>query len=194
MKNLDRVPSVEVVSPSYSRDLFQSSSFRSLVKHSLDKLELIMEKHPEIEALAACGHSGLMLMGALAYESGLPQIAVRKSLDTEHDDSMVNGWLGCKGYLIVDDLISSGKTVENMVEHITETHADYAEGGLIVTDTPKLVACMLYQFSLHGNENALWTVKAGRSRMAIPAYNVWVKGLEMPSINAHHYSAKVALD
>lgn len=49
--------------------------------------------------------------------------AVRKGADTEHDSRLANGFL-VKGrvtrYLIIDDLIASGDTVNRIVKHISK--------------------------------------------------------------------------
>jgi hypothetical protein len=136
----------EVQCGSYTRKIFHPDRFRTLVHEAAEYVQKLQKKHPEIQALAACGHSGAMLMGALSYELGLPQIAVRKELSFSHDGNMVNGWLGCEGYLIVDDLISSGNTICHIVKHIwLETKR------MACTSQPKLIAALLYHSSSCGH-------------------------------------------
>lgn len=105
-------------SPAYSQANFVPEDFRILVDKMHRKLKCILAKHPNIEAMAACGHSGLMLMGALSYLTGLPQIAVRKPSPEDHDGRKCNGWMGCEGFLIVDDLCESGKTFARIITSI----------------------------------------------------------------------------
>lgn len=104
--------------PSHTKEVFDPDQFQLLVKKTVEKVQTLRTAHPEIEALAACGHSGTLLMGAVSYLLGMPQIAVRKTADTYHDHRMVNGWMGCKGYLIIDDLVASGATVDKIVGQI----------------------------------------------------------------------------
>lgn len=133
-----------IQSPSHTRKNFDPSEFKLLVETVVKKVRALMKAHPEIEALAASGQSGLMLMGAVSYELELPQIAVRKVMDTVHDFSMVNGWLGCKGYLILDDLISSGRTCEHIVREISKQAK--ARMGTYAAQ-PKCIGVLLYEES-----------------------------------------------
>jgi hypothetical protein len=113
-----------VLSPGYTHRNFVPSEFQEVVNRVADRIRALRAKNPEIEGLAACGQSGTMLMGALSFVLGMPQIAVRKSShDMGHDDAMANGDFGIQGYVIVDDFVSSGHTVEHIIREISKRAA-----------------------------------------------------------------------
>jgi hypothetical protein len=145
-----------LVSPDHTRYNFDPVLFKQLVDRSVDKIFKILKLHPDIGAFAACGHSGLMLMGALSYVTSIPQICVRKSHDTNNDRSvgggLVNGWLGCGKYMIIDDFICSGMTVERIVMNIDATAKalnerirDDAFDSPLTVVHPRPVAMLLYK-------------------------------------------------
>jgi hypoxanthine phosphoribosyltransferase len=135
----------EIRAPSHTWDQFHPDRFHKLVDETIVKVRELKEKYPEIEALAACGHSGLMLVGAVSYALNMPQIAVRKSADTEHDCYLADGWMGCRGYLVVDDLINSGDTIRRIRNHIRDT-SEYFDRK------PKMVGVLLYMGYSPDNE------------------------------------------
>lgn len=104
--------------PSHTFQIFNPILFQKTIDQMVVKIEKLRALYPEIEAIAACGMSGLVLAGAVSARLQLPIIAVRKTMDTTHNDRMVNGHLGAKGYLFIDDLICSGKTVDHVIGEI----------------------------------------------------------------------------
>lgn len=82
-------------------------------------------KKTSIEAIVVCGHSGLVLAGAVGLLTGIPVCAVRK----EGEPSVAAGSRMISGYLpngqvnrwgFLDDLISSGGTYR----HARDTFVD----------------------------------------------------------------------
>jgi orotate phosphoribosyltransferase-like protein len=150
------------------------------------KIREIIKKHPEIEALASCGHSGLMMMGALSYVTGLPQIAVRKPHPSDHDKKLVNGWLGCKGFLIIDDFVSSGQTIMKITKDIqksatAEINAERTSKGLKeidipVEDLPQPIACLLYNEDWN-SEHTVYDLDG--KCLEIPSYSALSEDLEV---------------
>jgi hypothetical protein len=137
-----------IAAPGHTQKMFDPKDFQRLVESVVQRVRDIQEKHPEVQALAACGHSGLMLMGAVSYLTGLPQIAVRKTKDTYHDHRTANGWMGCRGYLIIDDLISSGSTIDKIIAGIEREFAKERSdnpGVFEDLECPKPVAILLYE-------------------------------------------------
>jgi hypothetical protein len=81
-----------------------------------------------------------------------------------------SGCLGCHSYVIVDDLISSGSTIERIVESI-EKEAEYIGMKII----PRPVAIALYFDSggfVHGGQSAnrSYLLKKNPKRWDIPVY------------------------
>lgn len=137
--------------PGHTRKVFDHKQFRRLVE-ACDSRITELRKDMEINALAASGNSGLPLLGALSFYTGLPMLAVRKTADTQNDTvfigdtwdlrtrtRMVNGTFSTfTRYLIVDDLIDSGRTIRRIIDNI-ETEAK----GLSI-ETPCCVGILLY--------------------------------------------------
>lgn len=83
-------------------------------------------KDEKLSAIAATGHSGLIVAGAISYATDLPVVAVRRPGDVPiaHSYFRIEGlaahgkrWMG---YVFVDDMIASGSTYRNVVELIGE--------------------------------------------------------------------------
>lgn len=179
--------------PIYTRRNFDPPEFQELVDRTVDKVFQLRVKHPEIEALAAMGHSGQLLMGAVAYLTGLPQIAVRKEVGGSHDTRIVNGWVGCKGYLIIDDFISSGTTVDKIISSIEQEylatynrqHADWqqyyqsmypSKHPEPVRQVPKPVAFVFYEC----NANDRYEVVHDGKLHTMISYSVFAATLDPP--------------
>lgn len=133
--------------PSHTFQIFNPILFQKTIDQMVVKIEKLRALYPEIEAIAACGMSGLVLAGAVSARLQLPIIAVRKTMDTTHDDRMVNGHLGAKGYLFIDDLICSGKTVDHVIGEIDRAARWYYPEEA----PPRLVGCVLYYDTSHDN-------------------------------------------
>lgn len=129
--------------PTYTERIFRPREFQPLVEAVSRKLEAIFEKTP-FEAVAGTGNSSTPLLGALSYKLGIPIIATRKSGDPAHDSRPANGLVGCKAYVIVDDLIDSGATVKGIMERIETAQKKRNESWGDNDAIPKCVGIILY--------------------------------------------------
>jgi orotate phosphoribosyltransferase len=83
-----------------------------------------LQINDEVDAIACRGLSGLMVAGPLSLRTRLPVIAVRreKEQDAHSYDVMANthnGKIGkYRSFVIVDDLISTGKTICHIIKEI----------------------------------------------------------------------------
>ena len=113
-----------VHAPLHTRDVFDPASFPKVVDW------VVREARARgAEALAACGHSGLLVAGAAGYLLGIPVLAVRKENDTaKGDNARVNGAVPSHvfGYAFVDDFICSGETFVNLVREIRREIGEHA--------------------------------------------------------------------
>lgn len=81
----------------------------------------------EVDAIAATGHSGLIIAGAVSVLTGIPVIAVRRETDSPvalkcHRLTTDNGNKDkYRSYVIVDDMVASGTTVGNIVRKIWQS-------------------------------------------------------------------------
>lgn len=79
----------------------------------------------KIDALACCGSSGMMAAAVLTVALDIPIIYVRKQGESSHGSSVESNSIGkpILRYLIVDDFICTGATLDRIVEGI-EKFAD----------------------------------------------------------------------
>jgi hypothetical protein len=72
----------------------------------------------DFDAFAFRGNSGALLAAPLAVKMEKSLILVRKTKDTSHSGLLVEGDLGARRYIIVDDMICSGDTVRAIISGI----------------------------------------------------------------------------
>lgn len=99
---------------SYKTKAFNPLSLRKVVARIADYLVA----NPAIVAVAARGQSGIIVYSAVSYATGVPIICVRKDGEESHDGSSVLGYCGEGQYVIIDDLIGSGHTINRIVKDI----------------------------------------------------------------------------
>jgi orotate phosphoribosyltransferase-like protein len=110
------------------------------------------------DAVVACGHSGLLVAGAVSYLTKIPVIAVRKPEDRAVADSRrVNGILAdgpAKRWVWLDDLIATGGTFRNAVKQVW--NANMVESpfpaALLLYERGKSLESMNVRFDLHMDE------------------------------------------
>jgi orotate phosphoribosyltransferase-like protein len=88
------------------------------------RLALQIQEDFECDTIAFSGHSGSALAFILAHELHLPLLCVRKSQDDSHFNfdynKGVEGNISTRKYFIVDDLITSGTTMNRIVRSIQD--------------------------------------------------------------------------
>jgi len=81
-----------------------------------------LKEELDIDAIAFCGSSGCAIAFNLAAKHKIPLLYVRKKTEKSHSKSRVecnDKKLEVKKYLIVDDFVDRGRTVDYIVENIT---------------------------------------------------------------------------
>jgi len=117
--------------PSYSRKSFDVAQFARVVAWAL-----CIVKRERFEAITGCGHSGLLIVGAVAFKAGIPGIAVRKKNgpDSRAHDSLP--WHGvvpdAMRYAFIDDIVASGTTLTHVVDSIRSTMPDARLSGIML--------------------------------------------------------------
>ena len=82
---------------------------------------LKLKKEIDIDALAFCGSSGCAIAFSLATTHHIPLIYVRKLNESSHSNYTVecnDSTINIKKYLIVDDFVDTGGTVNHIVKSI----------------------------------------------------------------------------
>ena len=110
------------IAPPHTKALFKPETLEVVVKY----LEYQIKKLGGIEAIACCGFSGIIPASIVANRLGIDIIAIRK----ESEESRANGDSDrCnthpgrprfKRWVIVDDLISSGRTMRWIIRQVKE--------------------------------------------------------------------------
>jgi orotate phosphoribosyltransferase len=148
-----------VAAPYHTRDLYTSAQFPKIVDETVKAVRKLKKKH-KFTALAASGNSGIPLLGAVCARLKMPMLVVRKTKDTQNDSSLVNGEMESGGkYLIIDDLISTGATVERIVRNIQ------SESDTLALKEPMVPAAVLLWYSNCRAEYAF-------EKVTVPVYDL----------------------
>ncbi len=70
----------------------------------------------EFDGIACIGTSGLTVAPILAYEFDKHLMVVRKENDNSHKESSIEAYDSVSKYIVVDDFVSSGRTLENITK------------------------------------------------------------------------------
>lgn len=125
----------QYVQSSHMRSTLIQENLRSTTAKIVKALKEF-DKEVPFDAIAFRGMSGAMLAGILSYRLKKDLLLVRKPEDSTHSPYKVEGNHGAEKYVIVDDIVSSGATVKNIVQSI------YKECGQ--SRAPKIVGIMMY--------------------------------------------------
>lgn len=124
--------------PSYTQPVFDPYTLPMTARWAADKLD-----QEKIDAIVVCGHSGLVLAGALCLMTMLPIFAVRKrgEVTVNVDAPSVSGMAlngPAKRWAWVDDHICSGGTLKHAMEMLAETRLveEYLPTALVCYDEP----------------------------------------------------------
>jgi orotate phosphoribosyltransferase len=72
----------------------------------------------EFDSFAFRGMSGALLAPILAIKCKKHLIMIRKSIEGSHSNSMVEGYIKTKKFIIIDDFIESGNTVNTIIAEV----------------------------------------------------------------------------
>jgi adenine/guanine phosphoribosyltransferase-like PRPP-binding protein len=117
-------------------------------------IEKIYDSKIQFDAIAVRGISGVSIGTVIAYEFDKPLIIVRKTGDKTHSDRKTEGIVDFNTYIIIDDCIDSGDTMQqiyNDVKAHINCHKyrvgwktnDYSEDGNTFK-YPKLVGIFIW--------------------------------------------------
>lgn len=163
---------------SYMHPIFNIEQFPNLVESVITSAKLLMDKHP-YDTIAFTGNSGSALAYILSFTLKIPLICVRKPGEDSHfigkpstwfpirDRDLFEGNLSCKNYIIIDDGISSGKSVKKIRDVIDATCA-----------SARCVAMLMYMSPPHFNPaNNTWEPM----EQIVPSFNnpdLWQKNVD----------------
>ena len=107
----------------YLKVIFDPNIYKETVAKTVAAAKHI-KSVTDFDTIAFCGMSGSAMAFILAHELGVDLLCVRKKNDGSHflsfNDNPLEGNLEAKKYLIVDDFISSGRTVNYIIDSISK--------------------------------------------------------------------------
>jgi len=123
------VPTKYVNAVDYLEGVVTHENRKRKINNALKTIRKFIDKLPKCKkpkAVACCGVSGLMIAPAIADRLGLDLIVVRK-----RDDDSTHSRFGVEGvaadnYIIVDDLICTGRTMTHMLRRIHSHLCEYS--------------------------------------------------------------------
>lgn len=92
------------------------------LKRSIQLLVAAINRSGLRVPIAVRGVSGFVVAGAVSAELGLPLVIVRKGTDGCHSDYLVEGPRELTDYIIIDDFLSSGDTIQAIYRDVASTY------------------------------------------------------------------------
>jgi orotate phosphoribosyltransferase len=108
----------------YDHDYFVSQTLRKHAKAMLRQIKLLNYSGAGINTLLSRGASGCSIASAILALSDMPlyHTFVRKPHESAHGKSDCAGVSGRRKCVIVDDLISTGETIRNILNYAETRH------------------------------------------------------------------------
>ena len=104
----------------YLRHVFRPRQLGVTVETVAMSLEAFSRRTgTRIDALAFRGFSGAGVVFPLSLRTGIPPINVRKQVEESHGMQIEGPEIEIETFVVVDDLMSSGKTVNTIIETLT---------------------------------------------------------------------------
>lgn len=85
------------------------------------RIRTLAKKHRmQFDAVVFTGYSGALVGPLVAAQMGKDPIFVRKEKESNHSSWTVEGSIDVRRYVIVDDFVSSGRTIERVLAQMRE--------------------------------------------------------------------------
>lgn len=101
----------------YLKKVYDINKFSLLVKTAIKSIRTFKKKN-EFDAIAFTGTSGAALAYPISASLKIPLICVRKD-DGNHFEEEIEGCITATNYIVIDDFISTGKTMRRVRASIT---------------------------------------------------------------------------
>jgi orotate phosphoribosyltransferase len=125
-------------------------------------VKLVKDLNLDFDTVAVRGVSGLLWGSLVANKLNKHLVVSRKPNDSSHSAFRVEGKLPSNGWIIVDDFICSGATVETI--HAEVVFAVKHETGIDVKDKFQGVLAMQFSGSGYGRQPKFYDVEELRDR------------------------------
>lgn len=93
----------------------------AIERQAIDEAVAAAEIHlgdREFDTIAFTGMSGALFAPIVAYKLHKEIVAIRKPRDGSHSDYDTEGYLHASKYIIIDDFVSSGRTVKRIIKEM----------------------------------------------------------------------------
>ena len=121
--------------------LHHAIDIKTLPKTISKTVKFLQKREVEFDAIAFRGSSGMLVAPSVALALDKPMILVRKEPDTDNSHS----WLEVEGesefstYIIVDDQVSSGLTVYEIVSKVERFNGNSKCIGIVLYNSLKFL-------------------------------------------------------
>ena len=121
----------------YLSRVYHPDQFQKTIDKLVKKVSEFKRKIP-FEAIAFTGTSGAAVAYAVSYKLKIPLICLRKRRDASHYYGLVEGAVAVESYIIIDDFIASGKTINKIISTLSKEGKKYKQNnkavGIILYD------------------------------------------------------------
>lgn len=107
------------------------------IRHAVNRINKLRRKGLDFDAIAFTGLSGCLMGAAIADRLGVGMMAVRKPKESCHSTWTSERTPGCSTYIIIDDVVSMGDTVNHILDELgceackgIYLYADIGEQGM----------------------------------------------------------------
>lgn len=107
------------INTKYLNKIYETKKFKITVNKVVREIRKIHKK-TKINAIAFTGSSGAALAYPVSYITGIPLLCIRKSTKDNHYRNRLEGHVNPKNYIIIDDIIATGRTVKSIRKAIAK--------------------------------------------------------------------------
>ena len=120
----------EDISSGYLFEVLDPIKAARIINKIVTQVRNLKKKVKKIDAIVVTGVSGLLVGPTVSLRTKIPIIVVRKK-ETTHSYLEVEGVQNIKNYIIIDDIVETGKTVETIYKKILEHSKNYNKPNLV---------------------------------------------------------------
>lgn len=167
---------------SYLRSAFEPDLFKRTVNVMVKVFKTL-----DFDAIAFRGMSGSLFAPVIAQKLGKKLVMVRKDGDGNHSGMLTEGWRMTDKVVIIDDLISTGETMNRLIADLNRSRRNTLEGK----EGVKLVGVFLYhdcnQYA-DGVPNYALKEESRQSLAGVPVYSMCFSEHYEPKTHIRFYA------
>lgn len=104
-----------MIKSSYLKFVYDQNLYSKVID---EMMNLILDLGIDFDAIAFTGQSGSALAYPLSLKLNKPLINIRKKETKSHYSDVIEGFIGFSNYIIVDDVINDGETINYIVSNL----------------------------------------------------------------------------